>query len=182
MFNILISTEDKLKIDELVTQLQTKYEKLHFNFILNDIEDAIETYGIRVLWSNMEGFPKRKRGIIRGYITERNNQPEIVINGDLNKLEQRYTIAYLFGVLVILHSWDEQSEVSKNTCYLKDDTRNSVLDYFSLRLLINEDYYQSIKELQNKFNIKTKSELSRVLKVREEELTRYNTYLELKKI
>lgn len=78
--------------------------------IIHDLEGFIESFNIKVFYSNMEGFDIPSQ--ISGYsIVNSNGFPEIVVNANDSLPRQRFTMAHEFGHIIMHWDWlDNQTD------------------------------------------------------------------------
>ncbi|HCX2393416.1 TPA: ImmA/IrrE family metallo-endopeptidase [Staphylococcus aureus] len=105
--------------------------------IINNLEEFIESFGIKVFYSNMDGF--EVPSLISGYsIVNKNGYPEIVINANESLARQRFTMAHEFGHIIMHWSWlDNQSQGL-------DKNKYEVL----YRKSLYDNNYSDLKEIQ----------------------------------
>ncbi|QDW99048.1 ImmA/IrrE family metallo-endopeptidase [Staphylococcus agnetis] len=105
--------------------------------IIHDLEGFIESFKIKVFYSNMDGFYVPSS--ISGYsIVNKNGSPEIVINANESLVRQRFTMAHEFGH-IIMH-WDWLDNQDKGL----DKDKYEIL----FRKSLNKNINSSLKEIQ----------------------------------
>lgn len=72
--------------------------------VINNLEQFIEQFDIKVFYSNMEGFDQPNE--ISGYsLVNKEGKPEIVLNINDNEERQRFTMAHEFGHIIMHWNW-----------------------------------------------------------------------------
>lgn len=114
--NELISKSKELS-REVVTALTQKNENFDIYEIIHDLEGFIESFNIKVFYSNMEGFDAPSQ--ISGYsIVNSKGSPEIVVNANDSISRQRFTMAHEFGHIIMHWAWlDNQTKGLDNDNY-----------------------------------------------------------------
>lgn len=101
-------------------------ENTGFNFknILNDLENAIESYGIKVLYSDMStfDFPDSISGYSR--INEIGT-PEIVVNVNHSKGRRRFTMAHELGHIILHWGWPTFQPTNEYSILYRNEYDNS---------------------------------------------------------
>lgn len=101
-------------------------ENTVFNFknILNDLENAIESYGIKVLYSDMStfDFPDSISGYSR--INEIGT-PEIVVNVNHSKGRRRFTMAHELGHIILHWGWPTFQPINEYSILYRNEYDNS---------------------------------------------------------
>lgn len=101
-------------------------ENVEFSFrnILNNLENAIESYGIKVLYSDMSTFDFPDS--ISGY--SRINEigiPEIVVNVNHSKGRRRFTMAHELGHIVLHWGWPTFQPTNEYSILYRNEYDNS---------------------------------------------------------
>lgn len=85
---------------EVAISLMERDENRDIYDIIHNLEEFIESFGIEVFYSNMDGF--EVPSLISGYsIVNKNGAPEIVINANEPLPRQRFTMAHEFGHIIM---------------------------------------------------------------------------------
>ncbi|EGQ3040399.1 TPA: ImmA/IrrE family metallo-endopeptidase [Staphylococcus pseudintermedius] len=87
-------------------EIRSEYKELSFKNILEDIENSIEEFGIKVLYSDMSTFDFPDS--ISGY--SRINEigvPEIVVNVRHSSGRRRFTMAHELGHILLHWGWPQ---------------------------------------------------------------------------
>lgn len=101
--NELISKSKELS-REVVNALTQRNESFDIYDIIHNLESFIESFNIRVFYSNMEGFDMPSQ--ISGYsVVNSNGSPEIVVNANDSLPRQRFTMAHEFGHIIMHWDW-----------------------------------------------------------------------------
>ncbi|PTG94948.1 toxin-antitoxin system toxin subunit [Staphylococcus chromogenes] len=89
---------------EVAISLMERDENRDIYDIIHNLEEFIESFGIKVFYSNMDGF--EVPSLISGYsIVNKNGAPEIVINANEPLPRQRFTMAHEFGHIIMHWNW-----------------------------------------------------------------------------
>ena len=88
---------------QFVNLLRDQYPALSLKNVIEDIESAVENFGIEVKYSDMSHIKSSEE--ISGYVHVVDGVPEIVINGFQSKLRQRFTIAHELGHVLLHWQW-----------------------------------------------------------------------------
>lgn len=97
--------------EKFTTLLKETYPILNTKNIIEDLEKAIEEFGIEIKYSDM--FHIKNSPKVNGYSYIKNNKPEIVINGFLSKPQQRFTIAKQLGHILLHWKWFPDQKFQK---------------------------------------------------------------------
>ncbi|MCE4963077.1 ImmA/IrrE family metallo-endopeptidase [Staphylococcus haemolyticus] len=98
---------------EVVTALTQNYSNYDIYDVINDLEGFIESFKIKVFYSNMDGFDIPSQ--ISGYsIVNAQGSPEIVINANDSLARQRFTMAHEFGHIIMHWDWLKNQETGLN--------------------------------------------------------------------
>lgn len=116
------------RIRTLVNELRVNDENFAFEHVLNNLEEVIEKFGVKVFYSDMSGFPNPRK--VSGYTRiTKNGQPEIVVNAKEPEGRRRFTMAHELGH-IIMHWGYPESKISKDQMtilYRQDSYYNSDL-------------------------------------------------------
>lgn len=94
---------------EVVSFLTQNHENFDIYDIIHDLESFIESFNIKVFYSNMEGFDVPSQ--ISGYsIVNSDGFPEIVVNANDSLPRQRFTMAHEFGHIIMHWDWLDNQE------------------------------------------------------------------------
>lgn len=97
-------------IIELVELIRNEHVKFCIEHIINDIESSIESYGVKVYYSEMEGFENPYD--ISGYSQINDDgEPEIIINIHDSYYRQRFTMAHELGHVILHWGWDNKHRI-----------------------------------------------------------------------
>lgn len=92
------------QILEIVNLLRNKFSNFSLVNIIEDLEKAIEDFGVKVFYSNMEGFDDPMS--ISGYSqVNKKGHPEIIVNGNESFERRRFTIAHELGHIILHWGW-----------------------------------------------------------------------------
>lgn len=167
--------EDSINLVKKYLEIMRKDKVIKHINVVDDIEDSIEDYGIDIKWSFMGGFIVPDD--IRGYITQlegNRGKPVFIINGEDDIKIQRYTIAYLLGMLELGMRWEKGELIDDSNVYLKkgrEDDLNDVCHIFSILFLIEDKYYTRLNEVYKEESDNDKIKiLSNIFKVKEEHI------------
>lgn len=134
--NELVSKSKELSRD-VVNALTQRNKNFDIYDIIHNLEGFIESFDIKVFYSNMEGFDIPSQ--ISGYsIVNSKGYPEIVINANDSLARQRFTMAHEFGH-IIMH-WD----------WLKNQSEGLDKDKYEILFRKNgfNNDYRDLKEVQ----------------------------------
>lgn len=99
-------------IRKQVNQLRIDNQSFSFENVLNNLEEAIEDFGVKVFYSDMSGFPVPRK--VSGYTRiNENGNPEIVVNANEPEGRRRFTMAHELGH-IILHWGYPEEELSND--------------------------------------------------------------------
>lgn len=110
--NELVRKSKKLAIDfvDIIREIANDYDIYD---VINNLEDFIEQFDVKVFYSNMEGFDKPHE--ISGYsLVNDEGKPEIVLNVNDSEQRQRFTMAHEFGHIVMHWNWLLKKEEGTN--------------------------------------------------------------------
>lgn len=107
--NELVSKSKELSRD-VVNALTQRNKNFDIYNIIHNLEGFIESFDIKVFYSNMEGFDIPSQ--ISGYsIVNSKGSPEIVVNANDSLPRQRFTMAHEFGHIIMHWDWlDNQTD------------------------------------------------------------------------
>lgn len=95
------SKELSRKIVDVVRETNENYTIFE---IIHNLEGFIESYNVKVFYSNMDGFDYPSQ--ISGYsVVNSHGLPEIVVNANDNITRQRFTMAHEFGHIIMHWDW-----------------------------------------------------------------------------
>lgn len=152
----VVSMEKNL-YEQFVSLLREKYPALSLRKVIEDIEDAVERFGIEVKYSDMSHIKASEE--ISGYVHVVNGVPEMVINGFQSQLRQRFTIAHELGHVLLHWQWqpgkqlpDSLVEISyRKESYSSDNDiqREKQADSFAAEFLAPlDDVVQFLEEIK----------------------------------
>lgn len=96
--------DTKIAVRKIVSNLREAYEVFEINEVINDLESVIERFGVKVFYSNMQGF--RTPGAISGYSRVNEfGKPEIIVNVNDSPRRQRFTMAHELGHIILHWKW-----------------------------------------------------------------------------
>lgn len=160
--------------EQFVDLLREKHPELTLDKVITDIEAAVESFGIKVKYSDMLHIKTSEE--ISGYARVVNGRPEIVVNALQNFPRQRFTIAHELGHILLHWEWfpgkvlpEDLVEISyRKEIYLTTDERireiqanNFAAEFLAplqavVEFLLNIDKTDKevqITEISNKFKI-----------------------------
>lgn len=111
-------------IRKKTNDFRNKNVEFSFKNILNNLENAIESYGIKVLYSDMSTFDFPDS--ISGY--SRINEigiPEIVVNVNHSKGRRRFTMAHELGHIVLHWGWPTFQPTNEYSILYRNEYDNS---------------------------------------------------------
>lgn len=125
-----------------------EYKSYDIFDIINNLEEFIESFGVKVYYSNMDGFSDLYN--VSGYSIVKDGKPEIVINANDSYKRQRFTMAHEFGHIIMHWDWLNNQENGlnpKNTEILfrksfyinAENTKEMQANEFAAELLIPKD-------------------------------------------
>ncbi len=126
--------------------LITEYKDYDIYDIIHNLEEFIESFEVKVFYSNMDGFSNLHE--VSGYsIVNKEGKPEIVINVNDSYKRQRFTMAHEFGHIIMHWDWLNNKEQGLNTdnaeilfrksYYIDDnDTKEMQANEFAAELLL----------------------------------------------
>ena len=85
--------------ENIVDLLRKEYPALSLDSVVDNIEEAVEKFGVKVKYSDMSHIQSDEE--ISGYVHVVDNKPEIVVNGLQNDRRQRFTIAHELGHIAL---------------------------------------------------------------------------------
>src|SRR5690606_14460413 len=91
------------KIAREYVNLIKEYKNYDIFDIINNLEEFIESFGVKVYYSNMDGFSDLYN--VSGYSIVKDGKPEIVINANDSYKRQRFTMAHEFGHIIMHWDW-----------------------------------------------------------------------------
>lgn len=111
-------------IRKKTNDFRNEYSGFNFKNILNDLENAIESYGIKVLYSDMStfDFPDSISGYSR--INEIGT-PEIVVNVNHSKGRRRFTMAHELGHIILHWGWPTFQPTNEYSILYRNEYDNS---------------------------------------------------------
>lgn len=89
--------------ENIVDLLRKEYPALSLDSVVDNIEEAVEKFGVKVKYSDMSHIQSDEE--ISGYVHVVDNKPEIVVNGLQNDRRQRFTIAHELGHILLHWKW-----------------------------------------------------------------------------
>lgn len=108
------STRLSREIAREYANLITKYKDYDIYDIIHNLEEFIESFGVKVFYSNMNGFNHLNE--VSGYsIVNKKGKPEIVINANDSFKRQRFTMAHEFGHIIMHWDWLNNKEGGLNS-------------------------------------------------------------------
>ncbi|WP_233511431.1 ImmA/IrrE family metallo-endopeptidase [Staphylococcus pseudintermedius] len=132
----LIDKSKRLSREVAISLIERAGDKDIYD-IIHDLEGFIESFNIKVFYSNMDGFDVPSS--ISGYsIVNKNGSPEIVINANESIARQRFTMAHEFGHIIMHWDWLDNQEKGL------DKDKYEIL----FRKTLNENVNSSLKEIQ----------------------------------
>lgn len=148
---------EKNLYEQFVSLLRKKYPALSLKNVIEDIEKAVENFGIEVKYSDMSHINSSEE--ISGYVHVVDGVPEMVINGFQPKLRQRFTIAHELGHVLLHWQWqpgkqlpDSLVEISyRKESYSSDNDiqREEQADNFAAEFLAPlDDVVQFLREIK----------------------------------
>lgn len=136
-------------IRKKTNDFRNKYTEFSFENILDDLEKAIESFGIKVLYSDMStfDFPDSISGYSR--INEIGS-PEIVVNVKHSNGRRRFTMAHELGHIVLHWGWPKYKPNKEYSILYRNeyDNANTQLENeaneFSAQLLAPIDVIEKV--------------------------------------
>lgn len=139
-------------VASIVNILREEHEPFQLMNVIEDLEESIESYGIKVFYSEMEGFDEPSE--ISGYSQiNKDGYPIIVININQSYRRQRFTMAHELGHIILDWRWDNQGPLSTKEekyeiLYRRKDVNNHrnnkfkefLANEFAAELLIPKDF------------------------------------------
>ncbi|OTG44176.1 hypothetical protein B7935_10315 [Streptococcus agalactiae] len=95
-------------IRQIVKGLRVLYPTLEINQVINNIEKAVEEFGVDVQYSNFEN----ESDPVSGFLMYEKNKPVIVLNAGESVRRQRFTLAHELGHLILHWNWLPGEQVS----------------------------------------------------------------------
>lgn len=124
------------EIRQIVLGLRELYPSLRFDSTLQDLEKAIEVFGVNVKYSYMDS----ENSNVGGYLMVENHEPVIVLNAEDSEKRRRFTMAHELGHLILHWNWLPGDEVeAKNGVFDVSYRKENRGDYESLEELERED-------------------------------------------
>ncbi|MEJ7506981.1 ImmA/IrrE family metallo-endopeptidase [Staphylococcus simulans] len=109
-----VVNRSKVLAREVAISLMERDKTRDIYDIIHNLEEFIESFGIKVFYSNMDGF--ELPSLISGYsIVNKNGTPEIVINANETLARQRFTMAHEFGHIIMHWNWLDNRSKGLNT-------------------------------------------------------------------
>ncbi|MBF0715349.1 ImmA/IrrE family metallo-endopeptidase [Gemelliphila palaticanis] len=88
---------------DFIEKLRGLIPEFSLENIINDIEKAVESKGIEVMYSEMKNIATDNK--VSGYVHVVNGLPEIVVNGYEPEYRRRFTIAHELGHIFLHWGW-----------------------------------------------------------------------------
>lgn len=120
IYNIVKGGIHMESIRKQTNDFRNEHEVFNFKNILENIEQSIEKFGIKVLYSDMSTFDSPDA--ISGY--SRINEigtPEIVVNAHHSKERRRFTMAHELGHIVLHWKWPNYTANAKYSILYRND-------------------------------------------------------------
>lgn len=99
---------DMDEIREFVTKFRGIYPQFKIDVVLEDLEQCVEDFGVKVFYSDMSNFPVPSDVSGFSRVNEK-GVPEIVVNGDQPEVRRRFTIAHELGHIILHWKWLNKS-------------------------------------------------------------------------
>lgn len=142
---------------QFIDLLREQYPALSLKNVIEDIENAVENFGIEVKYSDMLHIKSSEE--ISGYVHVVDGVPEMVINGFQSELRQRFTIAHELGHVLLHWQWqpgkhlpDGLVEISYRKEFyssVEDEQREQQADKFAAEFLAPlYDVVQFLREIK----------------------------------
>lgn len=116
------------KVRHFVRVLRNTFEEFEVPNIIEDIEQSVENFGVKVYYSDMSSFKNPNE--ISGYSRVNDEgKPEIVVNGNEPEERRRFTMAHELGHIILHWKWlnrpGERLDLRlQEILYRKDDVYN----------------------------------------------------------
>lgn len=124
------------EIRNIVQGLREFYPALDFDSTLQDLEGAIEQFGVNVKYSFMNSENRN----VSGYLMVENHEPVIVLNAADSEKRRRFTMAHELGHLILHWNWLPGDSIEiENGVFDISYRKESRGDYDSLEDLERED-------------------------------------------
>lgn len=100
----MLNTEQINQVRNVVDLLRKNFPIFDINNVIEDIEEVIENFGVKVFYSTMEGFDTPRD--ISGYSRVNDlGKPEIIVNINDSDKRQRFTMAHELGHIILHWNW-----------------------------------------------------------------------------
>lgn len=107
-------------IRHIIETLRVVFPSLSLDSILDDLEKAVEEFGVDVRYAFMEGENKG----VSGYLKVDNGSPLIVLNAQDSFARRRFTLAHELGHLILHWNWLPGDSITEQNGVFEVSYRN----------------------------------------------------------
>lgn len=159
---------NNINIRKFADEFRKENQSFNMRNIVKDLENCIESFGIKVFYSDMSAFdyPDAVSGYTR--VNDR-NKPEIVVNSNHVEGRRRFTMAHELGHILMHWNWPKQQLNKNDVSILYRDENSEILsnevereaNEFAAQLLVPLNVIENV--LPRPINVYNETEYSKLV-------------------